>query len=70
MDNFYFLQWLLCNYAQYSFMSYFLNYNLRGFPTIKKKKQVALFLSSTLLSPMSSFSIYIISSFILYIISF
>ena len=38
MDNFYFLQWLLCNYAQYSFMSYFLNYNLRGFPTIKKKK--------------------------------
>ena len=55
MDNFYFLQWLLCNYARYSSMSYFLNYNLRGFPTIKK--QVASFLSSTSLSLMSSFSI-------------
>ena len=45
MDNFYFLQWLLCNCAQYSFMSYFLNYNLRGFPTIKKKTKTDSFVS-------------------------
>lgn len=47
MDNFYFLQWLLCSYAQYSFMSYFLNYNLRGFPTIKKTGSFVSFLYFT-----------------------